>query len=147
MKRRFPRRKLSKSTMALSKEKRGLIIGMMLGGRHTKVQIAREADCHVKTVTRLWDRYNAGGRQAIPMPRPIPGRPERATLGHIKRIKKIIKKHPFWSARAIRDAHPDLEELPVYIVQRVLLRKLKLKADRAAKKPPPSDRMLADRQR
>ena len=75
------------------------------------------------------------------MPRPIPGRPERATLGHIKRIKKIVKKHPFWSARAIRDSHPD------YIVQRVLLKKLKLKAYRAAKKPPLSDRMLADRKR
>ena len=107
---------------------------------------ARECGVDVRTVFRLLKRYNEEN-QTIPKPKPIPGRPEKATLRHIKRIKKLIKKHPFWSARAIKDSHHELEDISVDVVQRVILNKLGLRFYRAAKKPPLSDNMLAARKR
>ena len=137
---------LTRKMKAVDPAIRGRIIGMCEGGL-SKAHIARECGVSPRTVFRFWKQYQEDPNKNIPVKKQRQGRAERATLGDIRRIQKIVKKHPFWSARAIRDSHRHLRGLPVHTVQNVLLKKLRLKAWRAANKPPLSDKMLAARRR
>ena len=131
--------------MTVSAEDRGKIIGM-LKARAKPAHIAREVGVSRSTVYRFKDE-SAANNGAIPQPKAKSGRNENVTLGQIRRVKRLISRHPFWSARRVRDAHPSLAGLKVGRVSKLMFKTLKLKARRAAAKPPMKERMLQDRKR